>query len=181
MNRIVFLRFHWTMFIHRITGDIEHPAHHSFSYGHAYWPTRINYCKASFQTLGARHRNRAHPFIAQMLLYLECYLDRLVLNLVFDRQRVVDTGKRSGKFNVHHWSSHLNDFARIHNQSCFQYFLAQSACPPAISSNSLVMLPCRSLLYSKVKSWISLSALSVAFFIDTMRALCSLALASSST
>jgi hypothetical protein len=45
----------------------------------------------------------------------------------------------------------------------------------------LVMLPCRSLLYSSVRSLIRLSALSVAFFIDTMRALCSLALALSST
>ena len=43
------------------------------------------------------------------------------------------------------------------------------------------MLPWRSLLYSSVRSLISVSALSVAFFIDTMRALCSLALAFSRT
>ena len=41
------------------------------------------------------------------------------------------------------------------------------------------MLAWRSLLYSSVKSLISCLALSVAFFIATMRALCSLALASS--
>jgi hypothetical protein len=43
-----------------------------------------------------------------------------------------------------------------------------------------VMLPWRSLLYSSCKSPISDSALSVAFFIETIRALCSLALALSS-
>ena len=48
-----------------------------------------------------------------------------------------------------------------------------------ISSNSLVMFACRSLLYSRVKSLISSLALSVAFFIATIRELCSLALASS--
>src|ERR1041384_1347782 len=48
-----------------------------------------------------------------------------------------------------------------------------------ISSSSLVMLAWRSLLYSRVKSLISCLALSVAFFMATMRALCSEALASS--
>lgn len=69
-------------------------------------------------------------------------------------------------------------------EDCFYEMNAspnQPACPPAISSNSFVMLLWRSLLYSSVKSSIRLSALSVAFFIETMRALCSLALALSKT
>jgi|GEM_PF-5560894 len=48
----------------------------------------------------------------------------------------------------------------------------------AISSSSLVMLAWRSLLYSRVRSLMNCRALSVAFFMATMRALCSLALAS---
>ena len=48
-----------------------------------------------------------------------------------------------------------------------------------ISSNSRVMLAWRSLLYSSVRSLMSCFALSVAFFIATIRELCSLALASS--
>src|SRR5438046_361138 len=58
---------------------------------------------------------------------------------------------------------------------------AHSAWPPTISSSSWVMCPWRSLLYSRVRCLIMPSALSVAFFIDTMRALCSLAFAFSST
>ena len=48
-----------------------------------------------------------------------------------------------------------------------------------ISNSSFVILAWRSLLYSMVRSFMSWPALSVAFFIATMRALCSLALASS--
>lgn len=50
-----------------------------------------------------------------------------------------------------------------------------------ISSSSFVMLAWRILLYSSVRSLMICWALSVAFFMATMRALCSLALASSST
>ncbi|MCS1409656.1 MAG: hypothetical protein M2R45_02840 [Verrucomicrobia subdivision 3 bacterium] len=50
-----------------------------------------------------------------------------------------------------------------------------------ISSNSLVMLAWRSLLYSRVRSLISWLALSVALFMATMRALCSLALHSNNS
>ena len=35
----------------------------------------------------------------------------LVLNFVFNRQRVVDAGQRIRKFHVYNWTRDLNDFA----------------------------------------------------------------------
>src|SRR5678815_623887 len=46
-------------------------------------------------------------------------------------------------------------------------------CAVVISSNSVVIDACRILLYSRVKSLMSCFALSVAFFIATIRELCS--------
>ena len=107
----------------------------------------------------------------------------LVLDFVFDGQRVIDAGQCLRKFDVDHRTDDLNNFAfvTILATCVIAFDLPHSDCPPAISSNSFVILPWRSLLYSRVKSLIRLSALSVAFFIETMRALCSLALAFSRT
>src|SRR4051812_48097314 len=107
-----------------------------------------------------------------MLLDLQGEMDGLPFDLVIDGQRVVDRRKPAFELHVHDRPHHLYDFACAH---------AHPACPPAISSSSLVMFPWRSLLYSSVRASIRLSALSVAFFIDTIRALCSLAFAFSST
>src|SRR5262245_53003871 len=107
-----------------------------------------------------------------MLLHFERQGHRPIFDRVMDRQRVEDRRKFVGKLDVDHRADHLNDFAAVHAHSVF---------PPAISSSSFVILPCLSLLYSSDSVSISVSALSVAFFIDTMRALCSLAFALSRT
>ena len=115
-----------------------------------------------------------------MLLYFEGQLDLLALGFELADQGVVDAGQRVGKLNIDHRTMNFNDFSCIHISYLHGNWLAahpQSDCPPAISSNSFVILPCRSLLYSRVMLRIKLSALSVAFFIDTKRALCSLAFA----
>ena len=98
-------------------------------------------------------------------------------DVVVHRQRVVDRRQRARERDVDDRTDHLHDRACVHMRS----LALIAAWPPAISSSSWVMLPWRSLLYSSFRSLISPSALSVALFIDTMRALCSLALAFSST
>src|SRR4029077_9333871 len=127
-----------------------------------------------------------YPFVPKMLLYFERYFRGHALNCAFTGESVVDSRERSRKFDVHDRTEDLYNLACIHiciqsPRSEIHFIPSYSACPPAISSSSFVILPCRSLLYSSLKSLTRFSALSVAFFIDTMRALCSLALAFSNT
>ena len=143
--------------------------------------------EAAFEALGAGHGNGPDPVVPEMLLHLERHLGGLVLDFVVDGQGVIDRGQsaletrrprpdREPLTILPLFISYL-----LLKASDPRMISTHPAWPPAISSNSLVILPWRSLLYSRVKSLIRLSALSVAFFIETMRALCSLALAFSRT
>src|SRR5205814_10021993 len=113
----------------------------------------------------------------QNLLDYESERVRIAVDIVFELERIIDTRQlaRVFKFHVHHGTDDLNDFSFIHN--CGQAPTAIWAV--AISSSSVVMLAWRILLYSRVRSLMNCFALSVAFFIATMRALCSEARASS--
>ena len=120
--------------------------------------------------------------VAEVLLHFERQLDRLVLHLVVDGQRVVDAGQLVRKFDVHHRTDDLNDFAFVH--TCTPGFVASSIAPELAAGDLQqflgdVALP--QLVVFERQILDQASALSVAFFIDTMRALCSLALAFSST
>jgi hypothetical protein len=157
--------------------------HNGFAHGHGNRPAGVDHFETAFQTFCARHGNRADHVVAQILLDFEGHFRRLVLNLVFDGQGVIDRGHGLGKFDVHHGTRNFNNLSFRHESTLFVRLSNpdQPDLPPAISSISLVILSWRSLLYSRDKCLIRLSALSVAFFIDTMRALCSLALAVSRT
>src|SRR5262249_55335006 len=150
---------------------------------HGYRLTFVGNLETALEALGGGHRDCPNQFIAQVLLHFESHLGRLVFNLVFNRQSVVDPGQCSGEVYIHHRAGNFYDrtFIHIHSSSQRAEPFAHAVWPPAISSNSFVILPCRCLLYSSDRSLIRRSALSVAFFIDTIRALCSLALASSKT
>ena len=101
-------------------------------------------------------------------------------------------GSRVGELDVDDGTDDLYDCADVHSQlpaSAVRNHPIRSIDPIAMltrparrrcSMSSLVMLPCRSRLYSSFRLRTNSSALSVAFFIATMRALCSLALAFSS-
>ena len=180
MDRIVFFRLHRSALVNGITDDVEHPAHDTFADGHRDWPAAIGNLEAALEALGAGHGDGPDQLIPELLLHFEDDLRRLVCDRVFDGQGVIYGGQRIRELNIHYSTDHLNDFSCVHSHTR-NLVLPYSDCPPAISSNSLVILPCRSLLYSRVKSLIRPSAFSVAFFMDTMRALCSLALAFSST
>ena len=139
-----------------------------------------------FETFGAGHGDGPDPVVAEVLLHFEGQLHGLVLDFEFNGQRVVDARDCVRELHIHHRTDHLDDFAFIH--TWFQILVRQNEAsqpapiwPPAISSSSVVMLPWRSLLYSRVRSLMRVLALSVAFFMATMRALCSLALAFSRT
>src|ERR1051325_2434313 len=170
VNRHVVLGIHRTALVDGAAGHVEHASHHTRTDGNMNRSATVMYAVAAFEALGPRHRNRAHATVAQMLLHLERDADRTVLYSALDRERVVNRRQRARELDVHDRTDDGNNGARVH-----------AAVPPAISSSSCVMRPWRSLLYSSVRLRIMSAALSVAFCIDTIRALCSLAFALSST
>ena len=178
MDRIIFLCLDRPAFVNRVAAHIEYPAHHPVPDGHGNGRAGVDDFVAAFETIGVGHGDGPDPVVTEVLLHFEGQFDRLVLSHKFDCQRVVDGRQVFREFDIHDRTDELNNFAFIHFAT-FRYSLP--SWPPAISSSSLVILPCRSLLYSRVKSLIRPLALSVAFFMATMRALCSLALASNKT
>ena len=131
-------------------------------------------------TVDFKVQNQPVELSPEVLLHFQGQLDGLTLDLVIDGQRAVDAGQLLGKLRRPPPGRRLA-------RSCLYSFFSTPprqlfpSWPPAISSSSLVMLPCRSLLYSRFKSLIRPAALSVALVIATIRALCSLAFASSRT
>ena len=179
MDRIVLVRLDRAAFVDGVSRDVEDAAHHPFADRHRNRSARVGHRGAALEALGPGHGDRANPAVPEVLLDFERELDRLPLDGVVDGQRVVRSVAAHRETPRRPPDPRLE---RLYRHSCsFLLSAYQPAWPPAISSNSLVMLPCRSLLYSSVKASIRLSALSVAFFIDTMRALCSLAFALRST
>ena len=90
MDWIIFLCLNRTALIDGISRYVKHSAHDAFADGHLHWPTRILHLKSSLEAFGAGHGDRPDPFVAKMLLHLERQFHRLIGDLVFNRQRVVD-------------------------------------------------------------------------------------------
>src|SRR4051812_38791263 len=183
MDWIILICFNTSLLVHGFSGHIENAPHHALTHGHGNRRARIHSFEPSLESLSAGHGYCAHPFITQMLLHFQGKLGREVLDLKFYRKRVVDRRQCIGKFDVHYRANHLNDFAFIHAYKflLINFFYSSAAYPIAIaalviSRSSLVIFAWRNLLYSSVRSLISCFALSVAFFMATIRALCSLAL-----
>src|SRR5215469_807132 len=181
MNWIELFGIHRSALIDRSSGNVKHATHDGLTNRHRDWFAAVRHLKAALEAFGSGHRDGAHRPVPDMLLHFESDLDRFILNFVIDIQGVVDRRQGVGELDIHNRTGDSNDFAFVHMRTWFNRYLCQPAWPPAMSSNSFVMFPWRSLLYSSFKSLIRVSALSVAFFIETMRALCSLALALSRT
>src|SRR5262249_26173284 len=158
----------------RRPGDVEHTTHHGVAHRDRDRPPGVGHLIPAPESLGTGHRDGPDPVVAEVLLDLERHLDGLVMHLVLDGERAVDGGEPLGELDVDDRTCDLNHSSLVH-------LTPQSDWPPAISRSSRVMLPCLTVLYSRLRSSIRASALSVAFFIDTIRALCSLAFACSST
>src|SRR5205085_2219811 len=141
-------------------------------------PAGVAHPVAALQPFGRRHRDGAHAPVAEVLLDLEGQVHRLVLDEAVDRQGGVDRRERVRELDVDDRADDLDDRPRAH---VARRIAAHCTCPPAISRSSCVIRPWRSLLYSSVRSAIIFTALSVAAFIETILALCSLAFAFTST
>src|SRR5262245_25921020 len=111
MDRIVLISVDRAPLIDRVSSHIEHPSQHPLANRHRDGASTVGNLESSLETLGSRHRNRANPPVAEMLLHLEGYLHSLILDLVVDSQRVIDSRKFIRKLDVNNWTDHLNDFS----------------------------------------------------------------------
>ena len=114
MNRIVLRGRDRAALVDRRTGDVEHAAHHRVADRHRDRRAAVGDAVAALEAFGGGHRDRPHTAVAEVLLDFERQGHRLLLDGVFNRERVVDRGQRVGKLDVHHRTVDLNDCARIH-------------------------------------------------------------------
>ena len=126
------------------------------------------------QALAGSQHQAAHLVVAQMLRDFH----HAGLPVVFHRQRVLDIGKLAvRKFHIHNGTHNLYNSSFIHKLSHFLLFFCALA-PAQTSVISCVIAACLALLYCIDSSFVSSVALSVADFMAIIRALCSLAKAS---
>src|SRR5215211_8358751 len=107
---------HRAAVINRVASDVKKPAKHGLTHWYADRTASIGYAHSALQPFGRRHRDGAHPVIAEVLLDLQGELRWLSVNLVFKFQRVVDFRQPFSvrKFDVHHGTNHLNYVSFIH-------------------------------------------------------------------
>ena len=118
MDRIVLFRGDRPALVDRAAGDVEHAAHHAVADRHRDRPAGVGDGEAALEPLGAGHRDRAHPAVAEVLLHLQRQRDRLVFDGVVDGQRVEDRRQRLGELDVDDRADDLHDFADVHICSC---------------------------------------------------------------
>src|SRR5262249_32812242 len=123
VDGVVFLRLDRPAFVYRLTAHIKDSPHHPFPDGHGNRRPGVDDLVTAFETLGARHGHGPDPVVGEVLLHFERQLDGLVMNFVFDGQRVVDAGQFFREFNVYHRTDDLNNFAFIHFPHLVSYFL----------------------------------------------------------
>src|SRR5881392_1430908 len=116
MNGIPFGEFNRAFIIDWIPGNIENTSESALAYRHGDGATSVVYLHAPFQPFGRRHRNRAHPVFAKMLLYFERELGRVTVDLVLDFERIIDFGqlRAAAKLHIDHRADDLNNISCIH-------------------------------------------------------------------
>ena len=138
----------------------------------------------TLQTFRGGHGDRTNPVLTEMLLDLKGHLGRFSVDGVIDLECVVDLGQFAllgVELGIDDRADDLNDVACVAHESLVVGLgkgYASAIWAVVISRSSVVMLACRALLYSSVRSFTRPFALSVALFMATMRALCSEARAS---
>ena len=175
MNGITLFRVDRSALIDWISSDVEYSAENAFTNRHRDRGRRIGNRHPALQPFGGRHRDCSNPTTPKVLLYFQGQLFRRTsLHLEVDLQRVVDAWHPIAftEIGIHNGANDLDNGTCIHIRS-----YPTASCAVVISSSSVVIFSWRTLLYSRVKSLINSLALSVAFFIATIRALCSDALA----
>ena len=71
-----------------------------------------------FKPFGRRHRDRADPVFAEMLLHFEGELGRVAVHFVLDLERVVDAGQLAGVGEIHvdDGTDDLDNITSIHKE-----------------------------------------------------------------
>ena len=169
--------------VDRVAEDVEDAAEGRLADRHRDRGAGVADVDAAGEAVGRGHRDGADPVVAEVLLDLA---DERLLARALDLDGVVDAGQLAGReLDVHDGSGDLDDSAgrgrcggrHVGGASCV-LGRQRAFAPDAISIISRVMLAWRTLLYERVRSSMSSSAFSVAFFIATIRLDSSLALAS---
>ena len=119
MNWVVLFRLDRPALIDWLAGNVEYSPHDAFADGHSYGSAAIHYFESSLETLGPSHRDCTNQLVSKVLLHFERHFRRLVLDLVFNSQCVIDPGQHFGEFNVHHWTGNFNNFAFVHIHTRF--------------------------------------------------------------
>ena len=71
MDRVTLGVVHRASVINRVASNIKKPAKHCFADWYGDWTASVGYAHATLQSFGRRHRDRAHPVVAEVLLDLE--------------------------------------------------------------------------------------------------------------
>ena len=170
--------------VHGFADDVEDAAEDAFADGDGDGGAGVDDFLAADEAVGGGHGDGADEAFAAVLLDFE---DEAVGRRSGRRLRGRCKFRESGprELDVDDGADDLDDFAGVHREGKVaglrrerlkqNYALAAAAA--AISRISWVMAAWRALLYSRERSAASCLALSVAFFMATMRAECSLALA----
>ena len=119
MNWIVLLRLNWSALIHRVTGDIKYPAQDTFTDRHRDGSALICNFEAAFETLGGSHGDCSDQFVPEVLLHFERHRSGLVLNSVFNGQRVVDPRQCFRELYIYHRTGNFDDLAFVHIHTQF--------------------------------------------------------------
>ena len=192
VDRIATHSLHRALAIDRIPDDVEEASERVGTNRHRDGSVGVEHLHATTQAVGRVHRHRAHPVVAEVLLYLGDDL-AAVRAFALHLERVVDFRKLAlFERDVEDRADDLDDppvvrrgRARIVPSLLFRVYdhryhpLLMASAPEAISSISFVMRPCLALFAASVRSSRSSDALSVAFRIETIRADCSEAALSS--
>ena len=170
--------------VDRVAEDVEHATERRLADRHRDRRAGVTDVDAAGETVRGRHRDGADPVVAEVLLDLA---DERLQALALDLDGVVDARQLAGReLDVHDGSGDLDDSAESRPMWRWSCRLVPPAslqrqrafAPDAISIISRVMFAWRTLLYERVRSSMSSSAFSVAFFIATIRLDSSLAFAS---
>ena len=114
MNRVVFVRLHRALFVHRLPRDVEDATHDGFADGHGDGLSGVDDVVAALESFAGAHGDGAHPIVAQVLLDFEREFGGPAQHLKFDGERVVNGRELADELDVHDRSDDLNDFAFVH-------------------------------------------------------------------
>ena len=174
----VLLRLYGSQVIQGISGHVKQATQGLLAYWYHHRALGVDGLYTPGESLGGPQGQATYPAIAYVLLDLKGELLAIVVYLY----GIEEPGELiGGELHVYYRADNLDHFAFTHFDLRYPRldYLYTAATPPMMSSSSLVMLSCRTLLATRVRSATISPAFSVALRMATMRADCSLAISSS--